>query len=693
MGKRGSPIDPKHLQSSCRVTKHFLDGKTEIKKVNWRRKEAEEGEGGGFVPVGKRGSPIDPKHLLSSCRMTKHFLDGKTEIKKVNWRRKEAEEGPQRYWTGETEFFIKPNKEHQVKWNLVAKKSSDEVRECDITPEEWPEWEVADAEEWEKVASTNAVRAMSVEESRDVFEQLQQGGLQDRVLPSRMVRRWKPAELPGEAPTRKSRWCIRGDKDPDLMLLERYAPTVTTAVISMALQVAATMGFRCALGDLKNAFMQSDPLFRQRGRLYCKQPNGGLSNLQPGQLIEILAGAYGLGDAPAHWRKSLKKVLVELGYVQSEMDPCVFRLVVNEKVEGLVIVEVDDLLSLGSPVHYQLMSKLQERFKFGKFKFLDQEKDGASFNGRRLRATKDGGFRVDMEKFVSERMNEVPLTKGRSSEKDSMATEEERAATRAALGAITWAAKEGRPDAAAAASLIASCLNSLRVQDILDLNKTIKEMKKNEKMSIPVQPIALERLCFGVITDASYANAANGASQGAFGVVCYDKELIEKGFGKANLMHWKSSKIHRVVNSTLAAEAQSLSKGLSELAWSVTVFNEMINPRFELKEWQQEVRSRRLHALTKQEADETLRQGLCVVDAKSLFDHLVKETIGSTEDRRTAIEMQVIRQSMAETGTVVKWVPHGRMTMDCLTKRSGNRVPLYEFLDSGVLDFRTERST
>ena len=171
-------------------------------------------------------------------------------------------------------------------------------------------------------------------------------------------------------------------------------------------------------------------------------------------------------------------------------------------------------------------------------------------------------------------------------------------------------------------------------------------------------------------------------------------ELRKELLGKfVNLMHWKSSKIHRVVNSTLAAEAQSLSKGLSELAWSVTVFNEMIIPRFELKEWQQEVRSRRLHALTKLEADETLKKGLCVVDAKSLFDHLVKETIGSTEDRRTAIEMQVIRQSMAETGTVVKWVPHGRMTIDCLTKRFGNKAPLYEFLGTGVLDFRGERST
>jgi hypothetical protein len=57
-----------------------------------------------------------------------------------------------------------------------------------------------------------------------------------------------------------------------------------------------------------------------------------------------------------------------------------------------------------------------------------------------------------------------------------------------------------------------------------------------------------------VITDASYANTTDGASQGAYGIICYDDELWKKGHGKANLIHWKSSKIQRIVNSTLAAE-------------------------------------------------------------------------------------------------------------------------------------------
>ena len=650
---------------------------------------------GDFVPKVSKGCPIDIKHLQSKCYVLKYFEDGSSQVEPKDWRKRNPHApGPQRFWTGQTVFFLKAKvEETEVKKVMLASKSSDEVKEHEILPDEWPEWRKADAAEWEKVASTKAVRALTVEESEKVSKELQQQGRQDRILPSRIVRRWKPAEQPGEAPKRKSRWCIRGDKDPDLMFLDRYAPTATTAVISIALQVGASLGFRCALGDLQNAFMQSDPLHRERGKLYCKQPCGGLPGLDPRQLVEILAGAYGLGDAPAHWRRTLKRVLLELGYTQSAMDPCLFKLVVNNKLEGLIIVEVDDLLSLGSPTHYERMQQLQSKLKFGKFKFLDEEEEGASFNERRLKTSPEGGFLIDMEKFVSERLREVSLEKGRAQMKQEKASEAERNQARATLGALTWAAKEGRPDCAAPASILASTLNRMTIQDILDLNKTVREVKQTSKLSIPIQPIALEELQWGVITDASYANTEDGASQGAYGVICYGNELWSKGFGKANLIHWKSSKIQRIVNSTLAAEAQSLSKGLIELAWTITVFNEIINPSFELKNWEDEIKRRRLHVLTKSNAEERLRKGLSVVDAKSLFDHLVKETIGTAADRRTAIEMQVIRQSLAETGTQVKWVPHTRMTMDCLTKRHGNRVPLIEFLDTGVLNFLPERST
>ena len=451
---------------------------------------------------------------------------------------------------------------------LAAGKGSDEVKECDIKPEEWPLWKVADGEEWTKVEASGAVKALEIEESHEIERQLKEAGNSNRILPSTMVRRWKPAELPGEPPTMKSRWSIRGDRDPDLLSLDRYSPTVTTAVISIVLQTASSRKFRCAIGDLKNAFMQSEPLVRPQGRLYCRQPRGGLPGMSPSQLIEILAGAYGLGDAPLHWRKSLLKVLEQLGYRQSSMDPCTFRLFSEGRLRGIIVVEVDDLLTLGDELHFSKMEELQKRFKFGKFKFVDEEEKGVSFNGRRLRQTSDGTYLIDMQKFIEERLREVPLKVGRASRKEDDANEEERAEARAVVGALTWAAKEGRPDCAAAASLIAGTLNHMKIQDILDLNKAVREAKKDSTMCLRIQPIPPEKMMWGVVTDASYANAKGSTSQGAFGVICAEEKVLNQGEGKVNLLHWRSGKMHRVVNSTLAAECQSLSKGLRWLGAS-----------------------------------------------------------------------------------------------------------------------------
>ena len=118
---------------------------------------------------------------------------------------------------------------------------------------------MADGSEWSKVHATGAVEVLSPEESTKE-RQLEEAGLKARILPSRMVRRWKPAEQPGEPPSRKSRWCIRGDQDPDLLELARHAPTITTSTLSVVLQIGASMNWDAAVGDLRNAFMQSDRL-------------------------------------------------------------------------------------------------------------------------------------------------------------------------------------------------------------------------------------------------------------------------------------------------------------------------------------------------------------------------------------------------------------------------------------------------
>ena len=228
-------------------------------------------------------------------------------------------------------------------------------------------------------------------------------------------------------------------------------------------------------------------------------------------------------------------------------------------------------------------------------------------------------------------------------------------------------------------------MSELKVQDVLDLNKAISQVKENEDLALRIQSIPLEELSWGVVTDASYANVCKGKSQGAFAVLAMEKKVATTGRGKCNLLHWRSGKLHRVVNSTLAAETQSLSRGLAELAWTATVFSEFSTYDFDMKR-EEKLRNQRLSAMISEEADTELGQNLGIVDAKSLYDHLSRETTGVTSDKRTALEMQVIRQALAKTRTQIKWVPHPSMVVDALTKRQGNVAPLIQLLRSGVLE-------
>ena len=60
---------------------------------------------------------------------------------------------------------------------------------------------------------------------------------------------------------------------------------------------------------------------------------------------------------------------------------------------------------------------------------------------------------------------------------------------------------------------------------------------------------------------------------------------------------------------------------------------------------------------------------LSIGDAKSLYDHLRSETSGGANDRRTAIDIQIIRSSMEAQGATVIWVDHSGMYADAMNQK------------------------
>ena len=185
-----------------------------------------------------------------------------------------------------------------------------------------------------------------------------------------------------------------------------------------------------------------------------------------------------------------------------------------------------------------------------------------------------------MQKFVEERLEEMDIDPKRKSQRKEEVTEEERAKASAVCGSLNWLSKEGRPDAAGPSSLMSSRLTRMKVDDLYTLNEVVKGLKKNSQLAMKIQP--LRNMQLAVVTDASFGNVH---SQGGQMIVSHEPGLRDGKPVKANLIWWRSGKLQRVVNSTLAAETQSLARGLGDLLWMKVLFKEIEIEKFSMHEW------------------------------------------------------------------------------------------------------------
>eukprot|EP00959_Pyramimonas_sp_CCMP1952_P402793 8440609-Pyramimonas_sp.AAC.1 len=76
-----------------------------------------------------------------------------------------------------------------------------------------------------------------------------------------------------------------------------------------------------------------------------------------------------------------------------------------------------------------------------------------------------------------------------------------------------------------------------------------------------------------------------------------------------------------------------------------------------------------------------------VVDAKSIYDTMLKDGNASARDRRTAIDLAIICEALERAQGKVRWNPHGRMPVDQLTKDdvSKGNAALFDLMTSGRL--------
>eukprot|EP00971_Amphidinium_carterae_P176853 3506871-Amphidinium_carterae.1 len=405
-----------------------------------------------------------------------------------------------------------------------------------------------------------------------------------------------------------------------------HSPTPPVEVVMMFMQAVASLGFDIAVADIKQAFLQSDPLERQKGP-FLVEPCEGLP-LKPGSLIELKVAVYGLDDASWKFRRSLIKHLKTLGLRRTVLDPC-FWIEHDDKgaICRMVLLDVDDLIMATNKSDAEKFKvDIERKFKLGKY-----EESNSSFCGRRIRCYSDH-LALDMEKYIYiyivEDLQVIPLSRVQKRDKEARLDENLMKELRSLIYKLNWIGREARP----------------------------------EVWGIPWERLHLVTFsdAGGVMTkDVGKWHEDSGptdATQGAWLVFACDGLPKDEREVRLSPLMWKSAKLKRKVPSTLAGEALALGEAVSSVEWCQMMFRDI--KKNDLSSdfgWDRSCGPFAVAMSPDSAMAGRLPQGH-TIHAKSVFDALQREAAGCKADRRAAVDLALIHGVMERTGAIIKWV-------------------------------------
>ena len=171
-----------------------------------------------------------------------------------------------------------------------------------------------------------------------------------------------------------------------------------------------------------------------------------------------------------------------------------------------------------------------------------------------------------MTRYLKEKAGEITIERGRMKTPLAPCTPGEIRQMRGVVGKISWAARQGMPQGAGDASILASTLPTPKVKDLADANAALRRLTAND-VPLRIISIPLEHLGLITFSDGSLGNAAGGSSQIGH-ILCACHKKIHKGEeADVSILCYKSHKNCRAGSSTLLNESTSLSETLADAEW------------------------------------------------------------------------------------------------------------------------------
>ena len=582
---------------------------------------------------------------------------------------------------------------------MEMKQLDKEIKWDEIPEQEKGAYKEAEKKQWEEHLRYEAVRPLTLEETMEIEKSIPK----NRILTARFAYRDKKVakrRLDDNVPLKaKARLCVGGHRDPDLRAgtLLTEAPTASKMAFTALLAMAGMHGWKVAAGDVEAAFLNGN---EARRNLYFRQPARGLPGMEPGALIEVVKGVFGLSTSPRLWWEKLSKALLELKIniggddlrlVQHDLDACLFVLRDRGDLPcGALITHVDDILIAAMPDELEALQQALSAI----FPISDWEEDTFDYIGSQVEQ-RDGKILISQENYVDSRLETIEIPKGVVM--DDLADQVTKQDNQSTIGALSWLASQTRPDLQSGVSLAQRKQKNPTYADVKETNKVVKMAQNGKKQRLEYKPVAasFDDLAILVYHDVAWANAPPDAddpeyqpdgpgiySQLGHLVMLVDRRVLHGAPGPSMLVAWKSHACPRVCRSTFAAETMAALEGWEDALAFRAMMSGMFSP----------------HGVFEGEA-RRLMPIVSITDCKSVYD-AVHRIAGprAPSEKRLLIDLAALRQIVAAESAVwsgalkgrklLAWVPTTSQLADILTKVLADVNRWWEASSLPALPFR-----
>ena len=211
------------------------------------------------------------------------------------------------------------------------------------------------------------------------------------------------------------------------------SPTCSREGLKLACSLIASSYWTVNSLDVKTAFLQGKTIERS---VIVRPPKEANTN----KLWKPKKCIYGLADACRYWYLKFREELIKLGATPSKLDQGIFIWSIDNKIIGIMISFVDDVLWGGSSEITSIIAKLRKTFYIGK-----ENTQAFTYIGINLKQSNDFTITIDQDSYINS-INEIKIDDIHNRNSDDKLTAYEVTLLRGALGKINWIAGMSRPE-------------------------------------------------------------------------------------------------------------------------------------------------------------------------------------------------------------------------------------------------------